>query len=228
MLLRFATVLLLLSLPMASAQTYTLWQTGMQAHCNERTMKMPVNLEQCQSAAKALWSLKLWRTARLSQFVPSTRAKAKSTLSTMQEVELTRNGVAHQKAGWLSVSTLSWGLANSCRLPLLLRLRQTQKGGEEGQDCSPGCSFHWRYSAVCRWPAGCRGRRCRRAQHDGRAKWMINRWPQGRQRRCPAAACRWLKLNRSVAACRWRWLSQSAAACRWPWLSQLRLNRRCR
>ena len=54
MLLRFATVLLLLSLPMASAQTYTLWQTGMQARCNERTMKMPVNLEQCQSAAKAL------------------------------------------------------------------------------------------------------------------------------------------------------------------------------
>ena len=52
MLLRFATVLLLLS--PASAQTYTLWQTGKQARCNERTMKMPVNLEQCQSAAKAL------------------------------------------------------------------------------------------------------------------------------------------------------------------------------
>ena len=70
------------------------------------------------------------------QFVASTSAKAKSTLSTTQEVELTRNGVAIQ-AGWLSVSTLSWGLANSCRLPLLLRLRVLQKGGEKGQDCSP-------------------------------------------------------------------------------------------
>jgi hypothetical protein len=172
MLLRFATVLLLLSLPMASAQTYTLWQTGMQARCNERTMKMPVNLEQCQSAAKALgrpFKTVEFKTVENRKAAPICAVDARQgeehvTVSTMQEVELTRNGVAHQKAGWLSVSTLSWGLANSCRLPLLLRLRQTQEGGEEGQDCSPGCSFHWRYSAVCRWPAGCRGRRCRRAQ----------------------------------------------------------------
>lgn len=45
---------MLLSLPIASAQTYTLEQDGDKARCNERTMKMPLTLGACKEAAAAM------------------------------------------------------------------------------------------------------------------------------------------------------------------------------